>query len=105
MIAASGQSALVGPARKAVRFALALAVSFIVGCGHAHTVGGPEAPTEKSTAESGSSEAKSEDGAAPVSHPARVTSNLKGPNGEPQNISIATSPSGLLKPGAAKAIQ
>ena len=88
------------------RLAVALAVSFIVGCGHTHTVAGPAAATEpeKSTTEAGPSEAKTEGGSPPVLHPARVTSNLKGPNGEPQNISIATSPSLLLKPGAAKAI-
>jgi hypothetical protein len=64
------------------------------GCGHTQTVGPAVAPDEKSTMES----------AAPVHHKT-VTSDLKGPDGERQNISISTSPAALLKPGAAKSIQ
>jgi hypothetical protein len=64
------------------------------GCGHAQTVGPAVAPDEKSTAES----------PAPVHHKI-VTSDLKGPDGERQDIAISTSPGALLKPGAAKLIQ
>jgi hypothetical protein len=64
------------------------------GCGHAQTVGPAVAPDEKSTA----------DAPAPVHHKT-VTSDLEGPNGERQDISISTSPGALLKPGAAKLIQ
>jgi hypothetical protein len=64
------------------------------GCGHAHTVGPAVAPEEKQVSES----------ATPVHHKT-VTSDLKGPDGERQNISISTSPGALLKPGAAKIIQ
>lgn len=64
------------------------------GCGHAQTVGPAVAPDEKSAS----------DPATPVHHKT-VTSDLKGADGERQNISISTSPDALLKPGAAKIIQ
>ena len=64
------------------------------GCGHARTVGPAVAPDEKST------------GASPAPlHHETVTSDLEGPDGERQDISISTSPAALLKPGAAKLIQ
>jgi peptidoglycan hydrolase-like protein with peptidoglycan-binding domain len=65
------------------------------GCGHAQTVGPAVAPDEKSASDSATT---------PV-HRKTVTSDLKGPDGERQNISISTSPGALLKPGAAKIIQ
>jgi hypothetical protein len=65
------------------------------GCGHTRAVGPAVAPDEKSASDAA---------AAPVHH-ATVTSDLKGPDGERQNISISTSPAALLKPGAAKLIQ
>jgi Putative peptidoglycan binding domain len=64
-----------------------------IGCGHAQTVGPAVAPDEKS------------DSATTPAHHKTVTSDLKGPDGAPQNISISTSPDALLKPGAAKLIQ
>ncbi|HEX4405457.1 MAG TPA: peptidoglycan-binding domain-containing protein [Polyangia bacterium] len=64
------------------------------GCGHARAVGPAVAPEEKTASAS----------PAPVHHKT-VTSDLEGPNGERQTISISTSPGALLKPGAAKLIQ
>lgn len=66
------------------------------GCSHTQTVGPAEPPGEES--------------AGPSSHesaaaPARRTSGLKGRQGQPEDVSIASSPGLLLKPGAAKAIQ
>ena len=92
-------------ARWVICFFLAGAVTFGAGCGHARTIGGPEAPNENNTAESGSPKKPSPQESHAVLHPMKVTSDLKGPNGERQNISISTSPTALLKPGAAKAIQ
>lgn len=92
-------------AHRVASFLLVGAVIFGAGCGHAHTVGGPEAPNEKSRAEAGAPDEPNTEPPPAVLHPRKVTSDLKGPNGERQNISISTSPGGLLKPGAAKAIQ
>jgi hypothetical protein len=92
------------PSRPIAVAAVALFAS-VMGCGHAHTEGPVQAPDEKTTATGTPSDAKHTDNSLSEPKHATVTSGLKGPNGEAQNISIATSPASLLKPGAAKTIE
>ena len=96
---AGGKSPGVGAGPRAMAgCSLAAIFALASGCGHAHTVGPAESPNEGATASSSSASDS-------ASVKPRRTSGLKGPNGDAQNISIASSPTLLLKPGAAKRIQ